>query len=534
MGSSDAHNAESLSRSKTMKNWIQALFIFLHIAALCAIFLYALPPYPTGWDAPYYMNRIRYLIEQNVLSNRVGFIALMAAVHSITGISIITLQSFVPAATTTLLALSSALLASRIFRKSTVLFLLTFSLTFWSQAYLTLNILTTDNVIGLSFALFTLYVLSLGISNWKYAFLFSLTTTMVAISHFESYVLLISCLVFYFLFLLILEKWSLKKIITDNFRVIYAIILTMVIAYLNWADVIVVILKGHTDRTGSADNASIPYAHATTLQEIWTYLTTGLSTEIHIAFFILGMIFIIKTFLKDKSKPAAILLGYIITCYIILLYSILKSSIPINRSVLLLPVPLIIGIGISHLIILCKNKFRMPLWLLIMFIPLLISSSIPSYIERLRQFGYSIQPQTYQSFLHLNDYLKEKNIRNFIIVTNTPTNTLAASAYYGLWNNWALSTLPLPDKTRHMCIYFGTLNNLNKNLPTVRAGNQEYNDTSAYTLECIKTMPSDKKVFIIKDLYSANKEATSDYAVIRQIGENISEVVWLDPRSDRK
>jgi hypothetical protein len=502
-------------------------FIGLNIILLSIIFVYILPDYPTGWDAPYYISRIQYFLEQDVLSNRVGLILLVSTLHLLTGISVISLITFVPVVATTLLALASALLASRVAKNNKFIFPLVFFFVFWSTSYFALSISTIDNAIGLSFAIFSLYLLSFGMNSIKKIIPFTLSATMVVLTHFESYMLLLLCLFFYFVILLIQEK-SIKTLIKNTWRGIVAIVVTMAIAYFQWSNIISNITNRYTQEGDSAGNASIPYADTTSFEQVWKYFSNGLSSAIEIFLFLFGISFVIWSIFRKKSNKAGHILAFVLSCYSILLFSIIRSSIPINRSLLLLPVTLMVSIGMVAVYKFIKTRFKVSMQLLVIAGLITVMFPISNYIEYVMRFPQSIRQETYVGLNQLNQHVQEENIKNYIVVTNTGSKVKAASAYYGLWRNWIMSVLPLPTESNNFCIYFGKLDNFRKKEATIRKDNEEYNYISQYSLECINELPSGTPIYMIKGLYPGSFPQEGSRFSTKDISENVVEIIWSD------
>jgi hypothetical protein len=495
-----------------------ALFVFLNVAAMAVFLRHRLPEYPIGWDAPYYISRERYFLEQGVVSNRMGYVGLAAAAHALLGVPLVSLQGAATVATTTLLALASGLLVYR-GRTAGFRFALVFLLVLWSQGFFALTITTFDNAFALAFALLALAVVGRRADPSRgSAAAFGVCAALVALTHLETFAFLVATLCVF----LILSVASRRRVVAvlREYRGYFAgLVPALLLVALQWGSTIATIVSGYFRRADPAGNASIPYAQPESVGDVWRFLTTGVVNPVQGALLILGLGTVaFLAFRRDASRGSLVLAAYGATAYAILLYSVLGGSIPINRSALLVPVPFFVGLGVAVVLRWLFERSRLRLAAVGALGIVAVAVTVPPYARYALRFSPSIQKSAYQGLQELNTYVRAHGFTHFVVVADTPSDERAASAFYGLWTYWTLALFPLPDGDRLHCVYLGTLENYRRSEPTDRPGNPEYRETSEFSLGCVRDLPARPPAFLVDGL------SPSDFAsaVARSDGARVA------------
>ncbi len=508
------------------RQWAPIAFIVLNVALMAMVIVQHRPPYPTGWDSPYYMSRVRYLEQAGVLTNRVGFIALMTTVHQASGVSLVTLQWIATYAIMLLIALSTAVLAAGVSGRRTTVFLLTFFFTFWSTSYFAMAVTTFDNALAIAFIFLTLALLSRTNGSWRSAAGIGLPMLVVALTHFESFAFLLFALVLYVGMMVIRDR-----AVGDTWRRLRPIMIVTagicLLAVLQWRDVLGHIFTSYSATADTTANASIPYAAGQSLADVVPYLSTGISTQLQIILAILGLVFVVAMAFRRRSNEALGVLAYIITAYTVLVFSVVRASIPINRSTPLLPATLLIGLGLSALLswLVARHGRALAMFVTIGLIVLLYPiASFRAYADR---FPVSISSASYAGYQELQSFLADQPQTNYILAVNIRADEAAASAFYGLWRNWATAMLPLPTTNPGFCIGFGALSDVLQRRSTTRVNAQEYNDTNEASLDCIRKLATDTPVYMIEGLQPGAWPPTSQRWRLTPIGQHVQRVEWL-------
>lgn len=515
-----------------IKNWTFWAVLLANVVLVSLFIVHKMGSFPIGWDAPYYISRVRYFEDLGVLSNRTGFITLMSTFHVVLGIPLVTLYMFFTVGAITLLSGASAFLASRLFPERRLPFLLTFLAVSWYTPYFALSASTFDNALGLFFMLSALVFFASLREGWKGVALFTVAAVMTLLTHLESYLLLLLILVIYAVVVVLSEK-SLRMFFRRHRPYILMVILTILLAVIQWADVISVIFSHYANPVDQSLNAAIPYSQSRSLHEFVQLLSTGIPNLLYIVVFLIGIAvtYVLRT--KENTKKISyVLLAYLVGAYSLLLYSVLRSSIPLNRSVLLLPVPVFIGIGLTFCLDFFYRRLRLRALSSVAILFILIVFPVPAYWLYVQKFPVSISTEVFHDFVTLNDYVVEKKITDFILITNTDPYTTAASAYYGLWHNWIESIFPLEDGVHSSCVYFGTLENFSQLKPTVRSANNEYNETNIDSLSCIQKLPATAEVFMIKGLYAGNVPSSTPSMYVKQISPRVLQITFFKNNAD--
>lgn len=512
--------------SPYVRTYFPYVILIANVAALTILILNKIGDFPIGWDAPYYISRVRYFEELGVLSNRTGFITLMSTIHTALNIPLVTLHTLFTIFSISLLSILSAMLASHLIQPRRMTFVLTFISVSWYTSYFALSVSTYDNALGIIFMLSALVFLTCVSRGWKGATLFALAAVMTLLTHLESYLLLV-CILFVYSVFEYFRLSTFTKWIQVNKPYVVVLVLTLLFAGIQWADVIAPIFSQYASPSLQGVNASTPYSQTRSLAEFFKLLTTGIPSTVYAVLFVVGVYGVYTRRKQDNPRLSNILLAYLVAAYGLLLYSVLRSSIPINRTVLLLPVPLFIGIGVAQITTFFSKHSATrvsPTLASIVFLIVLPSMAYQVYVQR---FPVSISPDVYTDLTSLNAHVLRNDVSHFILVTNTDSQTQAASAYYGLWSNWIQSIFPLEDGTRASCLYFGKVENLPRRVPTVRAENTEYNATNIESLSCISKLPENSKIYLAKSLYSGNPPVSTSSVRVTEITSTLFEIEYL-------
>ncbi|MFH1171019.1 MAG: hypothetical protein V1778_00580 [bacterium] len=523
-------NIESshLRTPKTSKRTIIVGIVLLaNILLLLNIFLRQFPQYPTGWDAPYYITYTKSFEQFGETSSRAGMITIVAALHSVTNISYINAYRMLTVVFMVLLALGTALLSTTVSRKRVTTFLITFFFALWYQYYFMLSLSTFDNALGVILVVFSCYFLAEKTKKKENAIAFSSLSILLAITHLESFAFLMLILGLFIVFRIVARR-SMVQAVRENAWFCIAGIATSAVALLQWSTLIRSIVQTYAKTADVGGNASIPYAADRSFREFLHYAGTGVVDHATLVLFLIGLtflVFLVKQRSSVRDRTAVI--AYFLAAYGILLFSVLRASIPINRSILLLPVPLGIGMGLSWYVVLLQRKRKFGIAgvsIVLLFFALL---PISKYVEYVKRVPPSISQTVYAGIADLNQYQQAQIDGSYVVLSNTQNEVKAASAYYLLWYHWLTALLPLPDTTKGYCAYFGLLENFPDLRPTVRPANQEYNDTNVESLSCIRSLPkSSPRLFVVRGLYPGQFPPQRDTFTVRQITENLVELVF--------
>lgn len=495
------------------------LVVVAHILVQTLYLHFRSPNNPIGWDSPYYITQTKSFLEDGFLGNRVGLIALVAGLHAVLGVPLITLFIYVTVGLNTVLALVSGLLAYRAFRSKASVFLLVFMVVFWSQNSFFLTLSIYDNALGLALSFLALYFLSSG-RSWKQVVPFAVATTLVVLTHFESFIFLMLSLAFFLAFAAISRR-SLRQTVVDYGKHLGVMGAALVFAYFQWANIIQQIFAFYTRRGDPGLNASIPYASARSVSDILSYFSTGLESFLQFALFVIGSIALFRM-LRRRNEWANALAAVFVSSYVVLLYSILRASIPINRSILLLPTALFIGIGLGVSLEYIWKRFRRQRFVGLLVVMACAAYIVPQYISLSLRYSSAIHSSVFAGYQDLLEYSTDQRLSHFVIVADTPTDERAASAFYGLWYYWAQAVFPLPTDRSTYCIYFGKYDQYQLGLPTVRADNEEYNSTSVESLRCLSSLPEGKiPVFMIRGIAPVEYPALAEAPDARVISPQL-------------
>lgn len=515
------------------RNLIVGIFLLLNVTFLVWVFLRQFPEYPTGWDAPYYMSYTKSFLELGETSSRAGMVTIVGALHSTTGVSILNIYRAYTVASMVLLALGTALLATTVHQKRMTTFLSTFFFALWYQYYFMLSLSTFDNALGVILVVYSCYFLSSKTRKKENAIAFFSLAALLAVTHIESFAFLMLILAIFFI-IHVLKSRSIVSVIREKFWFLLATISAAVIALFQWLKFIGSFFQSYSKTADVGGNASIPYAENQSLGGFFHFAGTGITDTPTVLLFLIGIVLLV--FLAQK-KPndsgRTVLIAYILAAYLLLLFSVLRASIPINRSILLLPVPIVVGLGMSWYFTFLQRERKIgvaSISAVFLFFAILPTSKYLTYVQRVPP---SIHHSVYDGIVDLDRYQADHVTGSFVVLGNTQQEVKAASAYYGLWYYWLTTILPTSDKTKGYCVYFGSLSNFSSLLPTVRSENQEYNDTNKESLRCIQTLPQTEpiRLFSIRGLYPGvfPPELPSTESVL--ITDNLAEIRIL-PSSD--
>lgn len=482
-------------------------FILANVVALVWIYAAKMPSYPIGWDAPYYITNIRYLENQVTIGPRMGFIGVVALVHQLTNISLNTLMVWVTPMLVVILAFGIAGLVYQVADRNLFALAMGFFFSLWFTSYFALSVSTFDNAFGLALTFLTLNIALILKRGWIRGGLFFFGTLLIGITHLESFGVLSLIIILYWLLFAIQQRtWVAFKYQNSD------ILLSWGAALLGtgwiWWGSLRKITSGYLGKADPGGNASIPFANIHNLTEAGKYFSTSISGSLAILIVITAVIFLLVKLFRRQRKEHCMALAYILSTYAVLMYAVLRKSIPINRATLLVPVPMLLGLGTYYLYKLLRLRMRLFVSILF-FVLVILTFKLPlEYIDYMSRFPRAIGSNFY-SFQELSDYVAKNNINSFVVVAHTDSK--AASAYYGLWRNWISATAPLPTSQRAHCLYLGSFENLIKNQPTYWKDNYEYYTTSLVGLECIKSLPEPPKYFVIYGSYGDTKASLEKF-----------------------
>lgn len=433
------------------------------------------------------------------MSVRIGFIGLMSLLHFLFGISTIQLIHWATPILTTLIALGYAGVVYRSTKNSLFAFAITFFFSLWATSTFVLSITTFDNAFGQVFVLGSIFF-ALGQKNsWRRAIGVFISATLVGLTHLESFIFLCLVVGLYGLITISFNR-SLMIFFKTEKKLILAFMFSAAITTWHWFNQIIKIFHGYSVTADPAGNASIPYAHVTNFSGFWSFLTTGIPNRITTMVVIAAIVSLIVTITRHNNREIRLFTAYIFSGYIVVLYAILRASIPINRAILLLPVSILLGYGLYHASrYLYQSRYRFVT--LTVFILILLFIFPPAeYVSYLRRFPRAISSTVPKGLNELNNYITEHQSTSIIIISDIKPDIRAASAYYGLWYNWITAILPLSITERQVCLYLGTMENLRMRRPTVSASRPEYKDASLVGISCIQKLRQPVEIFQIQGI----------------------------------
>lgn len=496
----------NLRKDKSIKNSrskitliFTVLFVVANIFALIIIYHKILPPYPIGWDAPYYITNVRYFEQLPTLVPRIGLITVLSFVQVMTRMSLVSLVVWMTPTLVVLLALGTAGLVYYAAGRRWLAFGVGFFFALWFTSYFALSISTFDNAFGLAMTLTILNLVLFLPKGWWRGILIFLGAAVIGTSHLESFGIL-SFILLIFWTLSALQERSLKKMIVHDMDIIVAWSGSALTTAALWWPLLHTIATGYIAKADPSGNASIPYASSHNITEVFSYFGTSISGPLAITFAALAVALLFYLFLRKPNSAHRMVLAYVACLYAVLMYAAIRKSIPINRAALLVPVPFLLSLGFYYLFAFFRRRLN---WYVTVFAlsSVVVILGLPiEYQNYLARFPKAVS-SNYYSFQELGDYVRKNSVNSFVVVADINTNTAAASAYYGLWNNWISATAPLPTHNRSYCLYLGSINNLLKGLPSSRTGNIEYYSTSQVGLACSKTLPSAPRYFVLYGSY---------------------------------
>jgi|GEM_PF-2823102 len=510
------------------RHWFSLLAVILVIG--CSIVILALinhqrsPDYPLGWDSPYYIAQARYFEQTGILPQRAGVVSLLVFVHKVTGIPLIQIATILPVFLSAFLAVGTSLLAFSLFRRRLIAFSVIFLIVFWSPATFALTLSTYDNALGLSFSILAVMFFLRG-STFRSGIPFFLASLATAFVHFESYLFYILILGFMIIGLSWYEH-SFVGFVRKHKKNLILAFASSIIAIIYWRDDIISIVRGYTTPVGLDGNASIPYASVKTFSAFMAYFKSGLNDANITVLFFSGLFTLIILAFYSRKREGVLPIAYVLSAYLLLTFSILRASIPINRSIPLLPVSFIVAIGLIGFSELIGRRSRIIKLSKLLLIGVGIFFLISTNISYAKRFSRPIGPSVFIGFQKIGNYVADNHIRSFVLVANTAESEKAASAFYGLWYNWAQSFFPLSKSDSTYCLYFGTVANYRLGVATLRPGNSEYSSTSQESVRCLNTLPKNRvsPVYIISALYPEAAALVDAGAKVRDLGEGVFEV----------
>lgn len=506
------------------------LFAVVNVAVLLLLYRRAFVSYPIGWDAPYYINSVRELLEHGVMPQRLGFVAVVAGVHLVTRISISTILVWLTPTIMVGMAIGAASLVSAVTNRSRVAWCLAFLATLWSSQTLALSMGTYDNAFAMAMIFVALWIVRWSHPSWRRALLLGLTAVVIGLTHLETYIL--------FMFMTVLYEgvrwlryrrwgawWHEEK---DVFS---ALAVALLITVWHWAAYLSKLLTFYTTTADPEGNASIPYAQSSTLGSYFTYAKTGLPTTLFLCIAGVSVVMVGVMMLRRRQRILDLFACYIVAGYLVLAFAVVRGSIPINRAVLLVPVNVLLGYG-WYVVVRYVSRIRVVSSMFVVLMAYVLLAAPVNFVDTMKRYTPSIRPSTYAAYQSLAAYVRDHHISTYVVVADIPTNEHAASAYYGLWTNWLAATRPANTMTNAYCIYFGNLASYRNRVAATRPQQQEYNDTTKEGLRCTKSLTTDPVVFVIKDIQPAAFPLNDWYATTDVVAPHLG-VVSFPPSTLR-
>lgn len=509
--------------------WLLLAFVALNAILLFIIFSKYTVDYPVGWDAPYYINHVRAFAEDGIVPQRYGFILGVGTIHLLTQVPIITLITWASPVLMLLTAAGVALIVYMASRRSPLAFCLAFSVTLWSSTTVQMANGTFDNAFALSVLFVTLWALFWRGPSWRRGLWTLAGATIIAHTHLETFIFLALITVAYHL-LLIHHYRSVRIWWKQELDVIVAAVGGGLAALLYWAPALNTIFSFYTTPAGVGGNASIPYVRSTDWGAVLNYLRTGLNDASTLVLALTALAVLGYRSWRRGEQLTNLLLAYIVAGYGILLYAVLRGSIPINRALLIIPVSAMVAFGVYCVLHIIR---RWPIAVTLLFVTwvYLVLANPATTVAILRRTNPSISPTALASYRSLATYVYRHQITSYIVVSDVPPHERAASAYYSLWTNWLVATRPAGYSPDQVCIYLGTLDRYRRDEPTTRQSGGEYNSTSIEGQRCRTELegksPVPPAVFVISSLYPGTKAPTTKGStIVEPIGPSLYRVTF--------
>lgn len=511
------------------------VFICANAIVLLLIFRHETVPYPTGWDAPYYIGRIREFVERGIIGQRFGFVLAMGLIHLITRVPILTEAAW---ASPVLMILTATGVASLVYAaagRSLLAFALTFVITLWSALNVLLSTGIFDNAFAMVMVFLALWILRWDGPSWRRGITFFVMAGVIGGTHFETFVFF-SLITVLYEGLQLYHHRSIQRWWAREYDTLVAICSGGLIGAWHWARTLKTLVSFYTTTAGPNGNASIPYAQSTTWASVSNYLKTGIPDNTALWLVFVAVTVLGYRALRRRDRAADQFLSYVLAGYAILLYAVFRGSIPINRAILIVPINALIGFGIYSLIRL-GNRSRTMLSVLVIMVTYLIFSTPTAFVATIRRLSPSISPTTFAAYQSLATYVRGHHIKAYVVIVDIPTSERAASAYYSLWTNWLSATRAVGTTTDQFCIYLGSLANYYHRIPTTRQDRPEYNNTSLAGQKCMDHLTfayytTQPTVFVIQGIYSTSYQQPAWNAVTDVVAPNLG-LIRFPPPSPR-
>jgi hypothetical protein len=515
--------------------WFLFVFVALNALLLFLVFRHETVSYPSGWDAPYYINRIREFIERGIIPHRFGFVIAMGIIHLVTRIPVITTVAWASPVLMVLTATGVASLVYAASRKSLLGFCLAFAVTLWSPLNVLLSTGTFDNAFAVALLFFALWIVRWAGPSWRRGIALLIVSSIIGGTHLETYALFVVIVALYEALQLVRHR-SLKRWWMREFDVFAAMLLALLISVLHWAGTLNTLVTFYTTTAGSGGNASIPYAQSSTLTSVLNYLQTGIANTTVLSVVLMAVLVLIYRVIRRRDAGADIFIAYVIASYGVLLYAVLRGSIPINRAILVVPINALIGFGI-YLVTRFPKRLRLTFGALVIITFYLAVATPTALVATVRRLSPSISPTTFTAYHSLAEYVRDHDVKTYVVIADIPNTELAASAYYSLWTNWLVATKPTGTTTDQFCIYLGSLANYRSGVPATRTDRQEYNDTAREGQRCVSALayafPTEPPAtFVIQGIYFASFSQPAWSATNEVIGPNLGRI-HLPPSTTR-
>ncbi|MEK7518883.1 MAG: hypothetical protein AAB549_03085 [Patescibacteria group bacterium] len=503
--------------------WFLLIFISLNALLLFLVYRHETVPYPTGWDAPYYILRIREFLERGIVAQRFGFVLVMSVIHLVTRIPVMTEVAWASPVLMVLTATGVASLVYAATQRSLLGFSLTFAVTLWSPLNVILSTGTFDNAFGMVLLFLALWILRWTGPTWWRGIVLAIVAGLIGWTHIETYALFLFIVALYEVLRLYRHK-SIRLWWAHEYDIITAILSGVLVGVWHWAGTLDRLFTSYTTKVGPGGNASIPYAQSATLTSVINYLQTGIPDSTVLWIVLVTLIVLGYRVLRRHDRATDLFISYILVGYAVLLFAIYRSSIPINRAILLVPANALIGYGIYYIIRLPK-RLHLTIGVLVVIWAYFVFVTPTAFIATIRRLSPSISPTTFAAYQSLATYVRDHRITTYVVLVDIPTHEPAASAYYQLWTNWLSATRSVGTTTDQFCIYLGSLTNYRQNVQTLRDNQQEYNDTSLEAHRCFNRMinafPGTPTLFVIQGMYFSSFSQPAWSAVTEVITPNL-------------
>jgi len=496
---------------------------------------------PIGWDTPSYIWQSKLLeangvssLVQTINSFRIGYATLSTIVHLLTGIDNIRVEMILPLFLGYILALSFANFAYS-YKKSLALFNFVFLLTIGSFGTIRIIQDLHANLIALLFASFTLYFISKNNNRieCKYLFLTILFLFLTGISHEFTYLLLVAVI---FLFSLMeLVRYVMVNLIKNSFNLINSsffilwlvILISGLLVFFCWKDVLFTALRvAESQISFSSNTSSVSSSLESNLKFLKMWYPHYHIKE-KLLFIVIGILelFLLKFYKKNLLTTEIIISWLLVTSFLSIgfLYGL---SFPYYRTLLLVPFPILIGIGLQRIFYLSKGVDHLKIcrYISLIIVLLVVSLNLSYTYNYWDSRPVWISNEAIEQLSLVSNYIQHNKNTNtpiiFIIIPGYDPGSLCL-----LWYDWIRAFMP-KEYITDTYIYFGNTVYYLSSSPTIK-GNNNYDSISISSYNALpKKNVSNAQIFILSAFNRHDYSTLHNTSLVKKVA---SGVLLLDP-----